>query len=101
MLQKVLDANYRVWGVDAFYYPDTGDRFLVRIIPNRSDDVSDFSGTRVRSETCRFTARCTQLPDPQKGARLDIGDERYTIKNKPVILDAYKLEWSIECHPLA
>lgn len=99
--QRLLDACYRTHGIAAIYSDDGQPALPILIVAAREDDVSDFGATRIRSETCRFNVRRSQLPAPQKGARIDIGADRYQIKDKPVIIDEDRLEWGIECQPLA
>ncbi len=100
MLQKVLDANYRIWGVDVRYDPPAGDGKDIRVIRSEPDELSRFGETSIKTEAHYFNVRKTDLPLPQNDATVKIkGDDTvYSVKNFMVINKSERLEWQLVCY---
>lgn len=95
--QKIIDANYRVFGKLALYVPMTGEPIPVRVIIDQQDDVAVFNGNRIRSDKNIFNIRATEIPSPARQDVIVLDGVSYIIKDTPVPLDPERLEWQLEC----
>lgn len=81
--------------IDAVYTPDGGTPVAVRVIRNAADEITDFGGSRIQSETTLLTVACAAVPAPVAGDTFTIGAEVLTVQGSPR-RDARRLRWLIE-----
>ena len=84
--------------LDAWHRDVAGQFTKLRIIPRRTDSVTEFGAARLWSETFRFDVRVSDLPNPRPQEQIQIGDETFLIQGEPV-RDRDRLLWTIEAAP--
>ena len=85
---------------DALYRDQaTGGTRTVRIVTKRPDEVLDFGDSRVVAATTVAEVRVSEVPDPQEGDTLEIGDAVFVIQGVPR-RDAERLIWSLDLRPV-
>jgi hypothetical protein len=85
-------------GRDAVYIADGGAPVLVRLIARRADDVTDFGGARLWSETTRVDLQVAEVLNPRPGDRIEINGDAFLIQGEPV-RDRERLVWTVELRP--
>ena len=86
-------------GRDAAYIADGGAPVLVRLIARRADDVTDFGGARLWSETTRVDLRVTEVANPRPGDRIEFDGDAFLIQGEPV-RDRERLVWTVDLRPV-
>lgn len=84
------DAVWRVQGVG----PDTA----CRVIRAQPDDLTDYGTSRLVTQSHRLDVRISEIPAPEVGDMILIGDERYIVQSKPRA-DRERLVWSVDARP--
>jgi hypothetical protein len=69
-----------------------------RVIRRSPDDLTDFGGARIRSETTRVDVRVSEIAAPVKGDRLTIGAEVFQVQGDPM-RDTERLVWTLDLRP--
>lgn len=69
-----------------------------RVIRRAPDDVTDFGGARIWSETTTFDIRCAEIPNILPGDEIRIGEDRFKVQGKPV-RDRDRLIWTVDTVP--
>jgi hypothetical protein len=85
-------------GRDAVYIADGGAPVLVRLIARRADDVTEFGGARLWSETTRVDLQVAEVPNPRPGDRIEINGDAFLIQGEPV-RDRERLVWTVDLRP--
>jgi len=84
---------------DAIYHAQaTGDRWLVRVVTRRPDEVLDFGDSRVMTSTTIAELRVSEVANPQAGDTLQIDGETFVMQGAPR-RDAERLIWSLDLRP--
>ena len=84
------DAVWRDQGV--------GQGNACRVIRKSPDDITDFGGGRIRSETTVIDVRVSDWPSPREEDRVEIGGEWFRVQGRPV-RDRERLVWTIDLRP--
>ena len=71
----------------------------VRVVTKRPDEVLDFGESRVVAATTVAEVRVSEVPDPQEGDTLEIGDAVFVVQGAPR-RDAERLIWSLDLRPV-
>jgi len=85
-------------GVEAIYTSDGGTPRLIRVVTRRADDVTNFGGARLWSETTRLDLRVAEVPTPRPGDRIEVDGEGFLIQGEPV-RDTERLVWTVDLRP--
>ena len=85
-------------GRDAVYIAGGGAPVLVRLVARRADDVTEFGGARLWSETTRIDLRVAEVPNPRPGDRIEIDGDAFLIQGEPV-RDRERLVWTVDLRP--
>lgn len=94
--QSAVDAVFAEFGIDASYLPQAGDPVAVRLLPRRGDSLLDLGETQIALDSLFFEARKSELPAPQEGDQVQIGDQTYLIQAEPRIEDVESLVWILD-----
>ena len=93
----VLFADPNI-GVEAIYTSDGGASVVLRAVVRRPDEVTNFSDTRLWSETARVDLRVAEVPNPRAGDRVEIDGDAFFIQGEPV-RDRERLGWTVDLSP--
>jgi hypothetical protein len=83
---------------DVVYAAEGAAPSLVRAIPRRPDDVTNFGEARLWSETTRIDLRVAEVANPRPGDRIEIDGEAFLIQGEPV-RDRERLVWTVDLRP--
>lgn len=83
---------------EAWHRNSEGQFTRIRIIPRRSDAITEFGAARLWSETFRFDVRISELPNPRPQEQVLFRDEAFLIQGEPT-RDRDRLIWTIEATP--
>lgn len=90
------DANM---AADAVWYASSGGAGTpCRVIVSRPDETGSFGESRVVSETMRFDVRISEIANPCRGDRVEIGGETFTLQGDPT-RDRLRLVWQCMAEP--
>lgn len=67
----------------------------VRVIRRAQDEVTDYGGARIWSETSRVDVRVSDVPAPAPGDVVEIAGERFTVQGEP-LRDREQLVWAVD-----
>jgi len=79
-------------------YQGVGTPLSCRVILKRPDDMTEFGGARIISDTVIADVRVSDVADPQPGDVIVIGADYYTVQGKPS-RDRERLVWTMELEP--
>lgn len=71
---------------------------VCRVIRKSPDQLTDFGGARLRSETTVVDVRVSDWADPREGDWLTIGAERFIVQGRPA-RDRERLVWTLNLRP--
>lgn len=71
----------------------------VRVIRKAPDEVTSFGPARLHSETVLVDVLVSELPSPEPGDRIMIGDEVFEVQGEPA-RDRERLVWTINLRPV-
>lgn len=83
---------------DATWLPQAGGSLAIRVILRRPDDVRDFAGGRLVSDTVLADLRVGDVALPVPGDAITIGTDSYVVQGDPQ-RDAERLVWTVELVP--
>jgi hypothetical protein len=75
-----------------------GPAIACRVILKRPDDFRDYGSAQIVSSAVLADVRVSEVPDPQKGDRIEIGADWYDISARPT-RDRERLVWTMELLP--
>lgn len=70
----------------------------VRVMRRAPDGIRDFGGGRVTSATTLVDVRVSEVPSPEKGDLVSIGDEHFIVQGTPQ-RDTERLIWACDLRP--
>lgn len=70
-----------------------------RIVQVMPDDVTDYGGSVIVSDTMRIDVRASEIAAPTDGARFTIAGEAFLVHGAP-LRDRLRLVWRIDLVPL-
>ena len=76
----------------------SGDPIAIRVIARRPDQVSEFSETRIHSESSTFDVRVAEVANPRPADTLEIEGKTFVVQGEPV-RDTERLVWSVDTRP--
>ena len=86
------DANISV----EIWHRDGEGRFTqARGVLRRPDEITEFGGARLLSQTTRIDVRVADIPDPRPHEQILIGEETFLIQGEPK-RDRERLVWSLD-----
>ena len=62
---------------DAIYIAEGSAPVLVGVVTRRADEITDFAGARIWSESTRIDLRVVEVPNPRPGDRIEIDGETF------------------------
>lgn len=91
-----LDANM---AADAVYRACASNTDVpCRVILVRPDEITDYGGAAIVSDTTRIDVRLAEVPAPTEGDRFTIGAEVFQVQGAP-LRDRLRLVWRIDLAP--
>lgn len=76
-----------------------GPGAAVRVIRRAPDEVSDWGGGQIASDTTLLEVQVAQAPDLAESDVITIGPQDYILRGEPV-RDADRLIWTVQARPL-
>ena len=76
----------------------TSEERGIRIIRRAPDQITEFGGARLVSDSMVADVRVIDLPDPRPGDVIIIGSDSFTIQGEP-LRDRERLVWTLDLRP--
>lgn len=76
----------------------TSEERGIRLIRRAPDQITEFGGARLVSDTMMADVRVIDLPAPRPGDVVVIGSDSFTIQGEP-IRDRERLVWTLDLRP--
>lgn len=91
----MLDVNYNVFGIDAWYTPPDGARVPIRAIDHVASSVqASFVGGGQQLRSRRINVRHSELAVPVQQALVELPDGNFRVKNHEPADDSPD-EWTL------
>lgn len=85
--------------VDAKWMPGgASPGSAIRAIRKAPDELTDFGGARIWSETVRVDVRVSEIAAPRPGDRIVISGETFELQGEPT-RDRERLVWTLDLRP--
>jgi hypothetical protein len=92
-----LDPNM---AADALWFDQgAGPGVPCRVIRSAPDEVTDYGGARIRSETTLLDVRVAEIATVRSGDEFLLGTSRFRVQGAPV-RDRDQLIWSVDTVPV-
>ncbi|MFL0805523.1 MAG: hypothetical protein K6L81_17550 [Agarilytica sp.] len=95
--RRTINSVYRRLGREADYWPADGSPPVerVRVIARRPERLFELGEAQIHSEDPQLEFRVSEIPAPERGDDVHIGEQIYRIESEPR-LEQHQLIWVVD-----